>query len=63
MIEYWEYDGIYHRLRFSQESGELEKAEGYFKGQGFVLVDSFSVLREGEQISEKDFKAAIVALR
>ncbi|GEM_PF-5603114 len=61
--EYYEYDGIFHRVTYNLETGKPEKAEGYFKGNGFADVELYPIIREGEFITEKDFKAAVVAER
>lgn len=63
LFEYYEYDGLSVRVTCSDKTGRPIKAEGYFKDEGFLPVELFPVIRKGEWISEKQFKAAVIALR
>ena len=61
--EYYLYDGVYIRVTAHEKTGRPIKAEGYFKGQGFMSVELLPVIRNGEWVAEKEFKAAVIALR
>lgn len=61
--EYYEYDGLYHRLSFCDKTAQLEKAEAYIAGDGFCKVRAFPVRHEGTRMSEKAFKMAVSNLR
>lgn len=62
-FQYYEYDNVLHRVTYDAKTGKLSKAEGYFKGDGFISVDEYPILREGELITEQEFKAGVVAER
>lgn len=60
--DYYEYDGIYYRLAKAPQTGRVYKAEGYFKGQGYIICEAYSILRYGEMLNESEFKRGIAEL-
>lgn len=60
---YYDYDGIPHRVSYVQASHQCVGAFGYFLGEGFQRVEAYAVINEGERLSEKEFKAMVVAQR
>ena len=59
---YYEYEGIPCQVT-SQGSGGATRAEGYFSGKGLIRMEVTAVLFYGTPLSEKEFRALVVALR
>lgn len=57
---YYEYDSIPCQVHQESAMGAAS-AEGYFPGKGFCPIAVTSVLFHGTPITEKEFRALVVA--
>ena len=61
IISYHHYDNVPCCVMSDPSTG-VQKAEGYFAGQGMMPVSVTNVLWQGEVITERQFKQKVAAL-
>lgn len=60
-VTYYDHDAIPCRVITNMHT-QTRRAEGYFVGKGYLPVAIHPVLREGEILTEREFKKRIAAL-